>query len=287
MKHQTFEAGEQVDVAGDTADLRRCLWLAKMNASSRRASLDSLATLCAAAGCDGEIPVARVRQLVSEPDAVVKAAVGVRWVQVASDVRRALRHWDDLPTRWLALRLRDQIPTLADAATAASLRLSPDEAKRARAALEALAASEGGTLEDFPATTVAIDPILRAASPATFGVVSMKSLENKRTLVRKVVRFVDPVTSGLRAASVAMLPSCWQQRLAIVEDQLKDHEKSVAAILRRLAGFCARQHIDPAGIDASLVEAFVAARVGDARAGLHREAWCGVPAVEWLRRARR
>lgn len=258
MKHELLDAGELVEGQGDTADLRRCLWLTNMKGSTRNATLASLATLLAASGSDGEVPVACLRQLVAAPNAQVKAAVGERWLQVASDVRRALRGWEDLPTRWLAMRLRSRIPTLSDAATAANLRLGTDEAKRATAALVALAESEGGTVDDLPATCSAIEPLLRASTPETFRVASMKSLENKRTLVRKVVRFVDPLSTGLREASVGTLPSDWKRTLAILDSLLKDHEKSAAAILRRLSGFCAQQNVAPAEIDGALIEAFVA-----------------------------
>ena len=258
MKHETFDLPDPLAAPGDTADLRRCLWLTKMTGSTRRATLGSLATLCAASGHDGELPVARVRELIEAPEAGVKAAVGERWVQVASDMRRALRGWEDRPTRWLAQHLRSRIPTLSDAATAASIRLGADEASRASAALEALAASEGGALDDFPATAGAIEPLLSAATPETFGVASMKSAENKRTLIRKAVRLVDPVTTGLREASIATLPSDWREALEILNGQLKDHEKSPAAILRRLAGFCARQDTMPIEINVPLIEAFVA-----------------------------
>lgn len=258
MKHEIVGPGSPVDEPGDTADLRRCLWLTSMNGSTRQATLGSLATLCKAAGDDGELSVARVRQLITAPCADVKATVGDRWVQVVSDVRRALREWEDRPTRWLALQLRVRIPILADAATAASLRLGTDEAKRAVAALEALAASEGGTLEDFPATAGSIEPMLRAATPETFEVASMKSLENKRTLVRKVVRLVDPLSTGMREACIETLPMLWKETLTILDGQLEDHEKSAVAILRRLAGFCARQDIMPISINEPLIEAFVA-----------------------------
>lgn len=258
MKHETFDIDDLVTEPGDTADLRRCLWLTNMKGSTRKATLGSLAMLCGASGEDGELPVGRLRQLIAASDPGIKAAVGERWIQVASDVRRALRIWDDLPIRWLALRLRSRIPTFADAATAASLRLGADEARRAGAALEALAASEDGSLDDLPATAGAIEPLLRVATPETFGVESMKTLENKRTLIRKVVRFVDPLTTGMRETSPTSLPSQWQQTLAILDQQLKEHEKSAAAILRRLAGFCARQKITQDKIDDALIEAFVA-----------------------------
>ncbi|MCP1169382.1 site-specific integrase [Limimaricola litoreus] len=258
MKHETFERADLATEAGDTADLRRCLWLTNMKGSTRRATLGSLATLCGASGKNGELPVEYLRQLVAVPGAELKATIGQRWMQVGSDMRRALRCWDHVPTRWLALRLRTRIPTLSDAATAASLRLGADEARRAGAALEALAASEYGSLDDFPATVTAIEPLLRAAIPETFGVESMKSLENKRTLIRKVVRFVDPLTTGMRETCSSTLPSQWQQALAILDHQLKDHERSAAAILRRLARFCAGQEITPVEINKTLVEAFVA-----------------------------
>ncbi|WP_139199487.1 site-specific integrase [Pseudooceanicola nitratireducens] len=258
MKHETFASTDVATENGDTADLRRCLWLTTMKGATRTATLASLATVCAAMGDGGEVPVERLRQMVESPDADTKAKVGERWLQVASDLRRALRAWDDRPTRWLAQRLRARLPTLADAATAAGLRLGSDELRRAVSALEALAASENGALEDLPATASAIEPFLRTATPETFGVASMKSLENKRTLIRKVVRFVDPLSTGMRETAPATLPSQWQKILASLDHQMKEHEKSAVAILRRLAGFCARQGIAPVEIDDTLIEAFVA-----------------------------
>jgi hypothetical protein len=258
MKHETFEIAELVAENGDTADLRRCLWLSNMKGPTRSATLASLATFGAAVGEDGELPVERLRQLIATPGDELKAAMGERWSQTACDVRRALRAWEDMPTRWLALHLRARIPTLADAATAASLRLSADEAKRACSALDALAASEDSSLDDLPATAAAIEPLLRAATPETFSVESMKSLDNKRTLVRKVVRFVDPLSTGMRETSSDTLPLAWKGAIAILESQLKEHDKSAAAILRRLAGFSAQKGINPNEIDGALVEAFVA-----------------------------
>ncbi|MBU2288985.1 MAG: tyrosine-type recombinase/integrase, partial [Gammaproteobacteria bacterium] len=85
---------------------------------------------------------------------------------------------------------------------------------------------------------------------------SMKTLENKRTLIRKVVRLVDPLSTGMRETSIATLPSPWRETLTIMDGKLKDHEKSAAAILRRLAAFCARQDIMPMEIDEPLLEAF-------------------------------
>lgn len=256
MQHEVIENGDLVAQQGDTADLRRCLWLSTMNGSTRQATLGSLATLCAASGHDGELPVALVQELITVPNSDVKAAAGNRWVQVVSDLRRALRSWDDLPIRWMALHLRVRIPTLSDAATAAGLRLGNDEARRAVVALEALAASEGCSLDDIPATAGALGPLLQASTPETFGVESMKTLENKRTLIRKVVRLVDPLSTGMRETSVATLPSPWREALAVLDGKLKDHEKSAAAILRRLAAFCARQNIMPIEINEPLLEAF-------------------------------
>ena len=188
MKHQTFEFSDLVQEDGDTADLHRCLWLTNMKASTRTATTNSISSLRIASGWDGEVPVAQLRRMIDAPTADLKAAMNGRWSQVASDLRRALREWDNPSRRWLALRLRHRIPMLADAATAADLRLTTGEANRARKALEALASGEGSTLEELPATRAAIEPLLRAATPETFSVASMKSLENKKTLVRKAVR---------------------------------------------------------------------------------------------------
>ena len=167
MKHANFERSERVEDTGDSADLRRCLWLTHMKSSTRSSTLDSLATLCTASGVDGELPITAIRQLICEPDPEVKAEVGARWAQVASDVRRVLRVWEDAPTRWLALRLRVRIPTFADAATAASLRLGADEAKRATAALEALANSDGAAIDEMPATLKGVlNEVGRVYAPA-------------------------------------------------------------------------------------------------------------------------
>ena len=257
MKHTDFERSERVEDTGDSADLRRCLWLTHMKSSTRSSTLDSLATLCTASRVDGELPITAIRQLICEPDPEVKAEVGARWAQVASDVRRALRGWEDAPIRWLALRLRGRIPTFADAATAASLRLGADEAKRATAALEALANSDGAAIDEMPATLGAVEPLLRRATPETFRVASMKSLENKRTLIRKVVRLVDPLKTGQRVTSVEALPAEWRETLSVINGFLKDHETSHAAILRRLASFCAQQNTSPSEINEALIDAFV------------------------------
>lgn len=258
MKHETFDENSTVADDGDTADLKRCLWLVPMNSSTRAATVKSLSAIRSVSGVDGELPVLIVRKMIAAPSANLKTSLGGRATQVLSDCRRALRHWDNLPVRWLALRLRQGVPTFSDADMASSIQLSDDEAKRVSAALVSLAQAQASTLDELPATLAAVEPMLWAATPETFGVKTMKSLENKKTLVRKAVRLVDPLTSGLRETSIETLPEAWQEILVLLDIQLMDHEKSPRAILRRLACFCTRNGLSPAEIDTPSVEAFVA-----------------------------
>jgi hypothetical protein len=267
MKYEPISAEVTICAPGDTADLRRCVWLTPMKGATRSATLASLGSLCEASGFDGEPRVDSVRRLIAGADPEVREAVGKRWTQIASDVRRALRCWDHEPTRWLAQHLRGRVPTLTDAATAGSLHLGKDEAKRAVAALEALASSQSGTLDELPATMGTVESLLRAATPETFGVAGMKTLENKRTLIRKVVRLVDPVASGMRETSKDRLPLEWREKLEALESLLQDHEKSVAAILRRFANFSAGLGIAPGDVDLALHQTFVAAEVATHASG--------------------
>lgn len=255
MKYQTFEASEPVLDDGDTADLKRSLWLVPMNTATRSVTVNSITELRSAVSANRELPIAVVRQLVISPSAELKGSLGARATQILSDVRRALRQWDTPSVQWLALRLRDGIPTFSDADMASGLRLSADEANRASGALQGLALAQGVSLDEMPATLAAVEPLLRAATPETFGVATMKSLENKRTLVRKAVRLVDPLSSGARETSVQTLPPAWQETLGSVA--LREDEKSAKAILRRLASFCARNDLGPADVDVPSVEAFV------------------------------
>ncbi len=256
MKHEYLSTttANTVDCEGDTADLQRCLWLSAVTPATRRATVTSLRAFRNAASGERELTVTEVRRLLAEADPALKARIGKRWIPVASDVRRALRVWDDLPVRWLALSLRHRVPTFADAATAVGLRLKGTEAKRVLSALEALARSQDGALEDIPAALATVEPLLRAATPETFDVAAMKSLDNKRTLVRNAVRLVDPLASGARETDVSVLPAVWRE--ALERMPLKDHEKSMLAILRRLARFSAGYGAVPASLTDAMVEAF-------------------------------
>lgn len=252
MKHEIFEP------VGHTSDAIRLLWLSKMDARTRIHTVQSVRTLRDEIAPGTDPGVDDLRHIIANPDETLKSAVGSRWSQVFSDVRRALRLWDDAPTRWLALHLRNRLPTLADAVTAAGLRLGADEAARVTGAISALAAAETAAPEELPATLATIEPLLRAASPETFDVRTLKSLENKRTLVRKAVRLVDPVIAGGRIADTGGLPEVWTDALARVEDRMKGHEKSAKAILRRLAIFAVQHDKDPKELGADVVKAFFA-----------------------------
>ena len=152
-------------------------------------------------------------------------------------------------------------------------------------ALADLAEAEDSTLDEMSATLAAVEPILRAATPETFGVATLKSLENKRTLVRKAVRLVDPLSTGARTTCVEALPSIWKEALAAVGHHLKEHETSQKAILRRLATFCARCAIVPSALPEATVDAFVATELATHSPGYEEKLraafrrWNGAAAV--------
>ena len=174
-----------------------------------------------------------------------------------SDVRRALRAWDNEPRRRLACRIRTTLPTLEDARLAFALHASPDAAGRCASAIDQLAASRMTTADQFVASAVLIEPLLRAATPETFGVNTVKSAANKIGLIRKAVSLVDPATVAGREADLASLPGNWLSQLERLEDALAGHAASSRAILRRLALTADRLGLTPATLDADVVAEFV------------------------------
>ncbi|MGK7295355.1 MAG: hypothetical protein ACNS61_05905 [Candidatus Wenzhouxiangella sp. M2_3B_020] len=249
---------EHITHAPDTTDLERALRLSRMKTDTRTATIQSLRFLRDATGTDGRLTVDEVEALAAAPGPDLRAALGARATQVLSDAKRALRKWNDPATRWLALRLAGPVPRLDTAVEVAHRQLSADEARRVEVALEALADSEGTTVDQLPATAAALEPLLRAATPETFGVASLKSLDNKRGLVRKGVRLVDLSRTGARESDVRALPPVWRTALDKVTENLKDHEKSPRAICRRLALFANYHGEAPDALSSDLVTAFVA-----------------------------
>lgn len=225
------------DIASEptTADIVSLLRLARMNSSTRTSTIISVREIRDTLGPGGDFPVAEFARIVETADAACRAALGGRHVQILSDARRALRLWRDLPLQRLALRLREGLPTLADAAEAAELHFGADRAKRAVSALGYLAASKGTGLDGIVATETVVVPLLLALSPEMLGVGTRKSLENKMGLIRAAVRLVDPNSVSGHGADLKALGPVWRSTLADFAERTPDHAEAVHAIFRRLA----------------------------------------------------
>lgn len=242
-------------LGGDTRDLIVCVRLTDMPAATRSLTVAAIRAVRAALAPDGgEIPYDDFAAALDQQRDQIKGAIGERATQTLSDARRAVRLWEHAPRRALAIRLRDRLPTLADAVAAAKLTLPDDVARRVETAADRLAASLGDAPDRMVATTVVIEPLLKRATPETFEVSSGKSLDNRRAEIRRAVRLVDPVTSGGRVADIGALPPAWRDALAAASAHLSESAKGPRAILRRLAASAA----DAGHAPNALPECFVA-----------------------------
>lgn len=251
MLHQTHFS------TGDTGDLIACLRLTHMPTSTRIGTIWSVRLLRDAISGGAELPVERLAEAVATPDPEIKATIGARWTQVASDTRRALRSWENEPRRLLAQRIRTSLPTLEDAKQAFALQASDDAAERCAASIDRLAAAHGTTADKLVATAVTVEPMLRAATPETFEVQTVKSLGNHVGRVRKAVALVDPTAVAGREADLAGLSPAWAEHLKRIEDALPAHALSSLAIARRLAVTANRAGQTPTSLDGMMVAEFV------------------------------
>lgn len=253
MKHLT------IDNAGDTRDLERALWLSRLPAKTRNATIASVRKISAVLGVDHHLEVKTLQAIVQDVTPEVRQGLGKFAPQILSDARRALRVWDDAPLRWLALSIRGRIPTLRDAQIAAGISMGEDDAARVSNAITAFAQSQEGLPEDLPATESQIGRLLKNASPEDFGVSSLKSVENKRSLILRAVRLVDPSRKKVRDADLKALPKTWRMALEAVSNRLAEHEKSPLAIAKRFVVFASSHGAIPATPAPALVQAFYSA----------------------------
>lgn len=245
------------DALGDTADLIACLRLTPMASSTRTATIDSIREVRNALTGGPDCPVTDLIDVLATEDPVLKAAVDRRWTQVCSDLRRAFRAWENVPRRQLAMRIRTSVPTLEDAKQVIALEASEDVATRCTDAIDQLASAQGTTAAQLTATAHIIEPLLRAATPETFGVQTVKSLQNKRAVIRRAVGLVDPTRVAGREADLAGLLPGWKSWLDRLETVLPEHALSSLAILRRLAVTADRAGCDPSTLMPDLVAEFV------------------------------
>lgn len=257
------------DELDTVAELLNALKIAPMIAWERQAAAQAVTTLARLIGrAPADVAVAEFE--VALDNAHLVAQLGTEVATVRSGVARALRAFADPARRALARRLRGQLPSLAEAADAARLMLSSDEAARAARAIERLCAAEGVTPADLPASSSALEPILRRATPEIFGSRSKKALKNNVALVRRAVRLVGAPshrTTDLRAES---LPEDWRTALATVTARLAPHAQSPRAIVRRLAVAASDEGLSPATLHADFVQRFYAGEL-ERRAGHHVE----------------
>lgn len=242
---------------GDTGDLVAVLRLTLMPAATRRATIASVRDFRTLLTGGSDLPVAAFAAALDAADAAMRAALGDRHSQILSDGRRALRAWSDEPRRALAIRLRGRIPTLEDAVAAAKAAWPADKAHRAETALSRLAAVQGTSLAGLDATALVVEPLLRAATPETFGVEAAKSLQNMCGLVRAAVALVDPDRVRGREGDVKSLPAEWLKVLLILTARTPKHAQAERAIHRRLAATAARDGLAPAQITPSFAQRFV------------------------------
>lgn len=250
MKHTNFIA------EGNTADLERALCLSNLPIATRKATVTSLRDMTAVLGHNNDLSVDRLRAALEDVGPDLRHALGTRSSQILSDARRALRIWNDEPTRWLALTLRDKIPTLRDAQLAAGLVMNQEDARRATVAIDSLARCHSAVPEDMHATVAQIGRMLANATPEDFGVDSQKSVENKRSLILRAVKLVDPFQREVRKAEVDALPRPWARALRAVQAELADHEKSVAAVAKRFALTGAKLGLAPKALPEGFCLAF-------------------------------
>ncbi|SFQ04791.1 tyrosine-type recombinase/integrase [Tranquillimonas alkanivorans] len=240
---------------GDTADLVRLLRLSPMPAQTRTHTIASVRDLRSAMDVDGEVRVPDLAQVLADPEALGDR-LGERKSQILSDVRRALRHWDNAPRRRLALRLGIRLPDLDDAKEAARALFPGDKAKRACDAIDAFASYQGTSPGRITATAVAVETALRAAAPEDLGVAAVKSLENKRALIRAAVKLVDPVAVSGREADLGPLRRDWRETVDLLVWMTPHHAKAERAVHRRLAVCADRAGHGPGEVTGDFFEEF-------------------------------
>lgn len=242
---------------GDTSDLIAVLRLTPMTASTRTGTIVSVRALRDALSGGPDIAVDVVTAAIATADVELRARLGKRHSQILSDCRRAERAWNNTPRRDLAMRLRGQIPVLEDAKAAARIAFTKDKAARIANAIDKLAASYSTVPANLAATSIVIEPLLRAAMPETFGVQAAKSLENCRGYVRAAVALVDPDAIQSRISDTLVLPAVWKETLTALGQRIPGHANAVTAIFARISIRADRAGYTPATVPPEFFREFV------------------------------
>lgn len=242
---------------GTSADIITVLRLTPMNTATRTATISSVRTLRDALAGSADIPVHLFFEEAKMGAAELRAKIGERHAQVLSDVRRAARAWENEPRRELSLSLRGRLPSLQDAHAAATSLWSPEKVNRTTLAVNQLATAQNTSPDNIAATATVVSSMLRAATPEDFQVTTLKSMNNKKTLIRNVIALVDPNALSGREADVKSLPANWRDLLEKLNAETPAHAKSVVAIFRRLALRANHMDLFPDQLDAAFIAGFV------------------------------
>lgn len=249
---------DNTQTTGTTADVISVLRLTPMNAATRTITIKSVRHLREALSTGPDIPVEAFFNATDTATPELRSKLGARHSQVLSDVKRARRAWSDKFRRDLVLRLRGRLPTLADAIEAVEANGATEQDKRVVQALRKLAGHQGTSPENFIATAIVVEPILRRLVPEDLDVQTAKSLSNKLAMIRAAVRQVDPNAISGKAADLKTLPAIWRDLVEALVAQVPASCSAEIAIFRRLAVRADRDGLRPSDITPEFLECFTA-----------------------------
>jgi hypothetical protein len=218
-----------------TTTLELALRLKPMSKQTLSATLKSIRKLRRAVTGNEDLEIEVIRNIVANPESTLRDSFGPKASQIFSDVRRALRVWDEPAIQKLALKIEGAVVTCEHAIYAAHISLPPDRAKRAELAIRALAQHLNQSVESLIATETVIEPKLLKLAPEDLQVNTLQSLKNKQTLIRAAIRLVDPARLHGRMRDMTRIGERWKPTLQFLVELSPDHSPSVAAIFRRLA----------------------------------------------------
>lgn len=222
-------------LSANSSDLVLGVRLKQMSKQTQKATIRSLYILRRAVAGDGDLEVGAIRCIVAEPDPALRSLLQPRASQVFSDVRRALRIWDEPAIQSLTLKMRGTVMTCDHAIDAAHLNFPPERAKRAEGAIRAFAKHLNQPIDAIIATEVVIAPKLAALAPEDLAVGSIQSLKNKKTLIRSAIALIDPVCTQRIKVDMTRISEVWRPTLDMLLSRAPLHSPSVAAVFRRFA----------------------------------------------------
>lgn len=171
---------DDINLSANSSDLVLGVRLKQMSKQTQFKTIQSLRKLRRAVAGDSDLEVGAIRCIVAEPDLELRKSLELRASQVFSDIRRALKIWDEPPIQSLVLKMRSTVMTCDHAIDAAHLNFPPERARRAEGAIRAFAKYLNQPIDAIIATETVIVPKLAALAPEDLAVGSIQSLKNKK-----------------------------------------------------------------------------------------------------------